>query len=80
MDVGHAAGWFPGQAQLDGAGGEHHEGEGGLGGVEPEGAAHDEADALVETREPRVGESEPDGGEDPVAVFADGAAGLDERL
>ena len=51
-----------------------------MGGVEPERASDDQSDALVETFQSRVGESEPDRGEDPVAVFADGAAGLDERV
>ena len=71
---------LPGQPEVDGAGGEHHQGERGGGGVEPEGASHDQGDALVEPFEARVGEAEPDRGEDSVTVFADGAAGLDERL
>lgn len=72
--------WFPGQAEFDGAGGEHDQGEGGAGGVEPERASHDEAYPLVEALEAGVGQTEADRGEDPLAVFADGAPGLDERL
>ena len=48
--------------------------------MEPEGASHDQGDALVESLKARVGEAEPDRGEDPFTMFADGAAGLDERL
>jgi hypothetical protein len=48
--------------------------------VESESASHDEADPLVESLETGVGEAETDGGEDPVAVSADGAGGFDERF
>jgi hypothetical protein len=48
--------------------------------VESEAAVADEADAAVEAFEAPVGESEPDGGEDPLAVAADGAGELYERL
>src|ERR1017187_6516773 len=63
----------PGAAEGD-------EGDEGVGGVEAEAAVADEADAAVETFESAVVEAEADGVEDPVAVTADGAGELDERL
>jgi len=51
-----------------------------LGAVEAEGAVREEADLGVERFEAAVGEPEADRGEDPVAVAADRARELDERL
>ena len=72
--------FLPGEGELDGAAGEHDQGEGGLGGVEPERSSHDEPHPLVESLETGVGEPEADRGQDAVAVGADGAAGFDEWL
>ena len=73
-------GSLPGQGGVDGAGGEHDQGEGCLGGVEPERASHDEPDPLVEALESGVAQTQTDRGQDPFAVLADGASGLDKRL
>jgi len=48
--------------------------------VEAEAAVADEPDAAVESFEAAVVEPEPDRVEDPVAVAADRAGELDERL
>jgi len=48
--------------------------------VEAEAAVADQADAAVESFEAAVVQTEADGVEDPVAVAADGARELDERL
>ena len=50
-----------------------------VGGVEAEGAVADQADLAVEAFEAAVGEAEADGGEDAVAVRAQGAREADER-
>jgi hypothetical protein len=72
-------GWgFVAEAQFDGAAGEHDQGEGGLGGVEPVGAAGDQSDVIVQSVRPGVVHSEPYGGQDAVAVLADGVGDLDE--
>jgi hypothetical protein len=68
------------EAQGDRAAGEHHEGERGVGGVKPVGAAGDEPDPVVERFGPALVDAEPDRGEDPVAVLADRLAEPDERL
>ena len=47
--------------------------------MKAEAAVADQSDAAVEAFEATVGESEADRGEDPVAVAAQGAGGLDER-
>ena len=44
------------QLEVDGAGGEHDEGQGGVGGMEPVGPADDEADLGVEALDPAVGD------------------------
>ena len=62
----------------DAAGAEVDQGDQGLGRVEAEAAVADQPDLAVEALEPRVGEAEADGGEDAVAVAADGAGELDE--
>jgi len=64
----------------DGAAGEHDERECGLGGVKAVGAAGDEPDLVVECLGAALVDAEADRGEDPVAVFADRLAELDERL
>lgn len=48
--------------------------------MEPECAAHDEADSSVEAFEASVGQAAGDGVQDALAVGADGAGGLDERF
>jgi hypothetical protein len=48
--------------------------------VKAEGAVADEADLAVEALEAAVGEAEADGGEDAVAVLAQGAREPDERF
>ena len=48
--------------------------------MEPEAAMGDQADAAVQALEAPVGEAEADGGEDALAVAADRAGELDERL
>jgi hypothetical protein len=48
--------------------------------VEAEAAVADQADLAVESLEAGVGQVQADGGEDAVAVAADGAGELDERL
>jgi hypothetical protein len=80
MSVGRSWPALPGEGEVDGAAGEHHQGEGGLGGVEPERPSDDETYAAVEALETSVREAALDRGEDPVAVGADGAGGLDERF
>jgi hypothetical protein len=62
----------------DRAYGQHDEGERGVGGVEALGAVHDHPDAPVERLVPRVVHAEPDGGQDAVAVLADGLGLSDE--
>lgn len=62
----------------DGSAGEHDEGEGGCGRVEPEGAADDETNSIVQSLEASVVDAQLDGGEDPFSVSADGAACSDE--
>src|SRR6266498_962957 len=61
------------------AAGEHHQRERGLGGVEPVRAAGDEPHLVVERLDPGVVDPQPDGGQDAVAVLADGAGEGDER-
>jgi hypothetical protein len=68
------------QAGRDRAAGEHHEGEGRLGGVEAVGAADDEPDLVVEGFGAALVDAEADGGEDAVAVLADRFAEPDEGL
>src|SRR5680860_46830 len=63
------------QPQGDGAAAQHHQRRCSLGGVETESATSDEANGRVSSLHAAVAESQADGGEDPVAVFADGAAG-----
>jgi hypothetical protein len=85
--------WFSsrvgGEGRVDGdaGGAEVDEGGEGVGAVEAEGAVADQAhlgvqslEAGVGEPEAGVGEPEADGGEDRVAVAADGARELDERL
>jgi len=48
--------------------------------VEAEGAVAEQPDLAVERLHAAVGQAEADGGEDAVAVAADGAGELDERL
>src|SRR5680860_930725 len=67
------------QPQGDGAAAQHHQRRCSLGGVETESATSDEANGRVSSLHAAVAESQADGGEDPVAVFADGAAQLDEH-
>jgi hypothetical protein len=50
-----------------------------VGGAQAVAVVADRADLAVEALEAAVGESEPDGGEDPVAVFAQRAREADER-
>lgn len=68
-----------GQFEVDGSAGEHDEAEGGVGGVEPVGAAHDEPDPVVEAFDAAVGQPEAEGVDDVFAAPADGAGELDER-
>ena len=63
---------MPAAAEVD-------EGDQGGGGVEAEAAVADQADLAVEAFEAAVGEAEADGGEDAVAVAAEGAREPDER-
>src|ERR1019366_1700343 len=65
---------------VDGPEGEHDEAEGGVGGVEAVGAVDDEPHPPVESFVAGVVDAEPDGGEDPVAPFADRVGGGDEWL
>ena len=67
------------QVKGDGSAGEQHERERGLGGVKAVRAAGDEADLVVECFGAALVDPEADRGEDPVAVFADRLAELDER-
>ena len=60
--------------------GEQHERERGFGRVKAMGAAGDEADLVVERFGAALVDAEADGGEDPVAVFADRPAEAHERL
>ena len=66
------------EEQVDGSAAEHDHGGGGFGGVEPVGAADDQADLVVHAFDAAVGKSEADCGLDAVVVGADGAAQLDE--
>jgi len=59
---------------------EHHEREGGFGGVESVGAAGDQADLVVERCGASLVDPEADCGEDPIAVLADRSPEADERL
>jgi len=68
------------QAEGNRAAGEQHERERSLGGVKPVGAAGDEPHLVVERLDSGVVDPQPDGGEDTVAVGADGAGQGDERL
>ena len=68
------------EAKGDRAAAEHHQRERGLGGVEPVGAAGDEPHLVVERLDPGVVDAKADRGEDAVAVGADRAGELDERL
>jgi hypothetical protein len=56
-----------GQFEVDGSAGEHDEAEGGVGGVEPVGAAHEEPDPVVEAFDAAVGQPKAEGIDD---VFA----------
>ena len=67
------------QVKGDRPAGEHHERECGLGGVKAVGAAGDQPDLVVERLGAPVVDPEADRGEDPVAVFTDRLAELDER-
>src|SRR5680860_1593576 len=67
------------EEQGDGSAAQHYESRCGLGGVKAKGAASDQSDGRVSTLDPAVGQAQADGGEDAVAVGADGAAQLDER-
>jgi hypothetical protein len=69
---------FVGWLQGDGAAGEQHEGQRGSGAVEAVGAPCDEPDLVVECFGAGVGQAQAHGGEDPVAVFADGLGEADE--
>jgi hypothetical protein len=71
-----------GERQVDGdaAGAEVDEADEGFGSVEAVAAVADEPDLGVQSLKPRVAQSEVDGGEDAVLVFADCAGELDERL
>ena len=64
--------------EFDWSAGEHHEREGGFGGVEAVGAADDQPDVVVEAFGAAVGQPALDGGVDSVAEFADRPGGLDE--
>ena len=66
------------EQQGEGAAGQHHDRGGGFGGVESERAAGDKPHAVVQSLYTCVGEVEADGGEDAVAVRADGAGEADE--
>jgi len=66
--------------EFDWSAGEVDERERGACGVESVGAADDQLDLVVQRFRAGVGELEPSGGEDPVAVLADRAAELDEWL
>src|SRR6266508_1977718 len=68
-----------GEAEGDGAAGEHHQRERGLGGVGPVGAAGDEPDLVVERLNPSVVDAKADRGEDALAVGADRAGEGDGR-
>ena len=65
---------------MNASGAEVDEADERFGSVEAVAAVADQPDLGVESLEPRVAESEADGGEDPVAVLADGPGELDERL
>ena len=54
--------------EVDRSAGEHDQGECCASGVESESASYDEPDPVVEALDAAVGETESDGGEDPVAV------------
>src|SRR5215211_8063024 len=56
------------------------EGDQRVGGVKAVAAVADQADLGVQALEAAVGEAEADGGEDAVAVLAQGAGEADERL
>src|SRR6266508_4790373 len=68
-----------GEAEGDGAAGEHHQRERGLGGVGPVGAAGDEPDLVVERLDPGVVGPKAERGEDALAVGADRAGEGDGR-
>jgi hypothetical protein len=68
------------QVKGDGAAGEQHERERGLGRVKAVCAAGDEPDFVVERFGAALVDPEADRGEDPVAVFADRSAEADERF
>src|SRR5450759_4061204 len=65
---------------FDGSQGEHDQGEGGAGGVEPVGPVDDEPYAPVESFLAGVVDAQSDRGQDPGSSFADGAGEGDERL
>jgi len=68
-----------GELEVDGAAGEHDEREGGVGGVEPVGASHDEPDLGVEAFDAAVADPVLERVDDQPTAFAHGAGALDER-
>jgi len=68
------------ECECDWPAGEVNEGEGGVGGVEPVGAADDQLYLVVECLCAGVAEFQAPGGEDALAVFADRASKAHERL
>jgi hypothetical protein len=70
---------FVGEFEVDGAGAEHGDGEGGVGGVEPVGAADDEADFGGEALDASVADAVLDRVEDHVAAQTYRLGALDER-
>ena len=66
------------ELEPDRAASEHHECEGGLGGVEAVGAADDQPDLVVERFGAALVDAQAHGGEDAVAVLADRLAEADE--
>ena len=77
---GFSGGWRECDVVSEAGAAEVDEGDERVGGVEAEGAVADQADLAVEALEAAVGEAEADGGEDAVAVLAQGAREADERL
>ena len=66
--------------ERDGAAAEEEHRDQGLRGMEAEGATGDHSQTIVEAFDDAIGEAVADVGEDPVAVFADGAGEAHEGL
>lgn len=67
------------ELEVDGAGSQHDEGEGGVGSVEAVGASDDQPDLCVESFDATVRDTVLDGVEDQVTALTHRGSGFDER-